>query len=135
MVFRAACASSLCARCEDRWVSPRRAYRLDHDAMDKEHRRDRSRCFRWTFGGDLLRCGGHEHLCIERGGGYPTYGPILLDALAIDSWESRSRWFAFLDVPAMDCDCLFGYCIGVGVFSKAQLGALARAGIAARCVC
>ena len=113
-------------------MSPRGAYRLDHDAMDKEYRRDRSRCFRWTFGGDLLRCGGHEHLRIERGGGYPTYGPILLDALAIDTAESSSRWIAFLDIPAMDCDCLFGVRIGVGMFSKAQLGALARVGFSDR---
>jgi len=103
--------------------------------MDKEHRRDRIRCFRWTFGGDLLRCGGYEHLCIERGGGYPTDGPILLDALAIDSAESRSGWFAFQDIPAMACDCLFGFRIGVGMFSKAQLGALARDGFSDRRVC
>ena len=116
-------------------MSPRRAYRLDHDAMDQEHRRDRIRYFRWTFGGDLLRCGGYEHLCIERGGSYPTDGPILLDALAIGPAESRSRWFAFLDIPAMACDCLFGFCIGVGMFSKAQLGALARVGFPASRVC
>ena len=103
--------------------------------MDKEHRRDLIRCFRWTYGSDLLRCGGYEHLCVERGGSYTTYGPLMLDALEIDTAESRSRWFAILDIPAMAGDCLFGYCLGVGVFSKAKLGALARVGFAARCVC
>ena len=103
--------------------------------MDKEHRRDCLRYFRWIFGGDLLRCGGHEHLCIERGGGYPTYGLFMLDALAFDIEESRSRWIAFLDLPAMACDCLFGFCVGFGMFSKTQLGALARFGHAAGCIC
>lgn len=103
--------------------------------MDKEHRRDLIWCFRGTSGGDLLRCGGHEHLCVERGGGYTTYGPLMLDALEIDTAEFRSGWFAILDIPAMAGDCLFGYCPWVGVFSKAQLGALARVGFAARRVC
>jgi hypothetical protein len=103
--------------------------------MDKEYRRDRIGCFRWTFVGNLLRCGGNEHLRVERSGGYATDGSFMLDALAIDFAGSRSRGFAFLDIAEMACDSFIGFCIGFGVFSKTQLGALARVGFHARCVC
>lgn len=97
---------------------------LGSDAMDKTDRRPASKPMRGDLGRHLLRGRRHEHLRFERSGGNSDDHSVDVAVVEIDQGtELGAR------LRRVRLDDRLGDQLWVGLFSQAQLGAMALGGV------